>query len=161
MLESELMGSCDGCRTSMCGTHALSVGNRVGSLSVTCGRSVGHLRWEHGVGHAGLLLLLLVQWLLHHARVHELTDVVELVVLPCIRDCLAERTAHSDVVGEVCSKAAIEVGVLSLQVCSQTTILHGEVVIFLLVHLLVDNILLSDTKRAASATLVDLRRATC
>lgn len=121
MLESELVGCCDGSRTTMCGTHALSVRNRVGVLSVACGRPVGHLRGQHRIGHAGLLL----QWLLHHTGVHELADVVELVVLPCVRDGLSERATHSDMVGEVCSETAIEVGVLCLQVCSQAAVLHG------------------------------------
>ena len=121
MLESELAGCCNGSRTTMCGTHALSIRNRVGVLSVACGRPVGHLRWQHGIGHAGLLL----QWLLHHARVHELADVVELVVLPCVRDCLSERATHSDMIGKVGSETTIEVGVLCLQVCSQAAVLHG------------------------------------
>lgn len=108
----------------MCRTHSLGVGNRVGVLSVVCGRSVGHLRWKHRVGHAGLLRLLL-QRLLHHARVHELADVVELVVLPCVGDRLSERATHSDVVGKICSEATIEVGILRLQVCSQAAVLHG------------------------------------
>lgn len=144
----------------MCRTHALGIGSRVGTLSVGGGRPVRHLWREHRVGHAGLLLLLLVHWLLHHARVHELANVVELVVLPCIRDRLTECAAHGDVVGEVGSETTIEVGVLGLQVCSETTVLHGQVVIFFLVHLLVDNILLCDAERPACAALVNLRRAT-
>jgi len=139
----------------MCGTHTLSVGDRVGGLSIACGRSVGHLWGKHGVGHARLLRLLL-QWLLHHARVHELADIVKLVVLPCVRHCLAECATHSDVVGEVCSETTIEVGVLCLQVCSQASILHGKVVVLFLVHLFVDDILLGDTEGATGATLVDL-----
>jgi hypothetical protein len=109
--------------------------------------------------HARLLLLL--HGLLHHARVHELSDVVELVVLPCVGDGLSEGTTHGNVVGEVGSKTTIEVGILSLQMCGQATVLHGQVVVFFLVHLLIDDILLGDTQGASCTALVDLRSASC
>ena len=108
--------------------------------------------------HARLLLL---HGLLHHARVHELSDVVELVVLPCVGNGLSEGTTHGDVVGEVSSKAAIEVGVLCLQMCGQAAVLHGQVVVFFLVHLLVDDILFGDTPGASCTAFVNLRSASC
>lgn len=40
---------------------------------------------------------------------------------------------------------------------SQTAVLHGQVVIFFLIHLLVDNILFGDPQRTACSSLVDLR----
>jgi len=69
---------------------------------------------------------------------------------------LTQSSPHGDVVGKVGSQSPVKIGVAGLQVCCQTTILHGQVVIFFLVHLFVNNILLSDTERPASATLVDL-----
>lgn len=57
---------------------------------------------------------------------------------------------------QVGSQSAIEIGIASLEVCSETTVLHWQVVIFFLIHLLVDNILLGNTKRATSTALVDL-----
>lgn len=105
--------------------------------------------------------LLLLHGLLHHTRVHELADVVEVVVLPSVGDSLSEGTAHGDVVGEIGSKTTVEIGVLGLQMCGQATVLHGQVVIFFLVHLLIDNILFGNTQGASCATLVDLRSASC
>lgn len=140
--------------------HSLDVGHGVWCLSVCGGRAVHGLRRQHRRLHAGLLLLLLLRGL-HHVRAHELTDVVELVVLPGIGNGLTESAAHGDVVCEVGGKATVEVGILRLQVCSQSSVLHGQVVIFLLVHLLVDHIGFGDTERSAGAALVNLRCATC
>jgi hypothetical protein len=112
--------------------------------------------------HTRLLpLLLLLDRLLHHARVHELADVVELVVLPCVRNGLSKGTAHRYVVGEVSSKATVEVGVLSLQMCGQTTVLHRQIIVFFLVHLLVDYVLFGDPQGASCTALVNLRSASC
>lgn len=94
--------------------------------------------------------------LLHRALVHELADVVKLVVLPRVGNGLTKRTSHGDVVGEVRCKATIKVGILCLQVCSQTTVLHRQVVIFFLVHLLVDDVSLCNAERSAGAALMDL-----
>ncbi|KAG9991652.1 hypothetical protein KCU98_g195, partial [Aureobasidium melanogenum] len=42
----------------------------------------------------------------------------------------------------------------------EATVLHGQVVVLLLVHLFVDNVLLSYAKRSSCASLVNLRSAT-
>lgn len=105
--------------------------------------------------------MLVLDRLLHHARVHELADVVELVVLPCVGNGLSKGTAHGYMVGEIGSKATVEVGVLCLQMCGQTTVLHRQIVVFFLVHLLVDNVLFGDTQGASCAAFVNLRSASC
>ena len=89
-----------------------------------------------------------------------MADVSEVVVLPCIRHGLAESVAHCDMIGKVCGKSTIKVGILGLQVGGQAAVLHGKVVIFFLIHLLIDDILLGNTERATSAALVNLGSAT-
>jgi len=78
--------------------------------------------------------------------------VVELVAV----DCLTKSSSHGDVVCKVGSKSAVKVCIAGLKVCSETTVLHWQVVSFLLVHLFIDYILLRDSERTASTALVNL-----
>jgi hypothetical protein len=88
--------------------------------------------------------------------VGELRSVGVLLVVVLVAHGLAESSTHGDVVGQVCSQSAVEVGVGGLEMGCEATVLHGQVVVLLLVHLFVDHILLGDTKRSACASLVDL-----
>ena len=63
-----------------------------------------------------------------------------------IGDGLVKRTPHCDVIGKVSGKPPIEVGGPSLQVGSEPAVLKGQVVVFFLVHLFVDDILLCDSQ---------------
>jgi hypothetical protein len=60
------------------------------------------------------------------------------------------------VVGQVCSQSTVEVGVGSLEMSCEATVLHRQVIVLLLIHLFVDDVLLGDTERSACASLVDL-----
>jgi len=112
------------------------------------------LRRHHGVWRVvGEHELILLRELLTLVGELRMVGILRLIVS---RDCLTESGPHSDVVGEIGSQSSVKVGIAGLEVCSQTTVLHRKVIILFLVHLLIDNVLLCDTKRPASATLVDL-----
>ena len=83
-------------------------------------------------------------------------------ILLCVRgrDGLVEGGPHGDVVRQVGGQPSIEVGRAGLEMGGETTILIWQVVVFLLVHLLVDDVLLRDPQRSTGTTLVDLRRST-
>ena len=85
-------------------------------------------------------------WLYGRRLVGELGCVwLKSLILDIIVDRLAESCPHSYVVGEVCGKLSIKVGIAGLKVCCEPTVLHWQIVIFFLIHFLVDNILLGDT----------------
>ena len=73
-----------------------------------------------------------------------------------VGDGLVERAAHGNVVGQIGGQSPIEVGGPGLQMCGEATVLHGQIVVFLLVHFLVDDVLLGDAQGATGATLMDL-----
>lgn len=91
--------------------------------------------------------------------VGELRSVGVLLVVVLVAHRLAESSTHGDVIGKIRSQSTVEVGVGSLEMSCEATVLHGQVVVLLLVHLLVDNVLLGHTKRSACASLVDLGSA--
>lgn len=85
--------------------------------------------------------------LLRHL-IGELRDVGVSIIGVGVRvgHCLTKCSPHSDVIGEVCCQSPVEVCVGSLQMGGKTAVLHRQVVIFLFVHLFVDDILLGDSE---------------
>lgn len=78
-------------------------------------------------------------------------------ILLCVRvgDCLVQSTPHSDVVREIGSQSAVEVGRTGLQMSREAAVLHGKVIVLFLVHLLVDDILLGNLQGPARPSFVD------
>ena len=62
-----------------------------------------------------------------------------------VGDGLVEGAPHCNVVCEIGGQASVEVRPV-LKMRGETSVLHGQVVILLLVHLLVDDILFRDTQ---------------
>jgi hypothetical protein len=75
-----------------------------------------------------------------HIWFPDLKSIVELVVLPTVQHCLAERATHGDMIGEVNGKPPIKFSVLCLQMRRQTTVLRRKVIVFFLVHLFIDHV---------------------
>lgn len=71
-----------------------------------------------------------------------------------------EHVSDAVLRGNVVVQLAIEQPRGSLEVGVESLVLSGQVIVFLFVHFLVDNILLGDAQSAASALLVDLGSAT-
>ena len=116
---------------------------------------------DRRLGHLGLLLEVLGD---ERRREHVLLVVGELGsigVLLSIRvgDGLIECTSHRHVVGEIGGETAIEVRRAGLEVGRQSSVLKREVVVFLFVHFLVDDVLFRHSQRATRSSLVDLRGA--
>ena len=94
---------------------------------------------------------------LHHVGVHELR------VGELIRIIAGERAvgptsgSHRNLLGDVGLQSSVQVDVLALEMGSESTVLHRQIVVVFFVHFFIDDILLRDAERAASATLVDLR----
>lgn len=63
-------------------------------------------------------------------------------------------------VRQVSSKTSVKIGVAGLKMSCQTTVLHGQIVVFLLVHLFVDDILLSDAQGTSRTSLVNFGSST-
>lgn len=68
---------------------------------------------------------------------------VELLMVRCVYHLL-DCTPHCYLIRQIRRQSTIEVGRACLKVGSQSTILHGKIIVFLLVHLLVDDVLLCD-----------------
>lgn len=107
-----------------------------------------------------VLLLLLLLW--HRRLKHVLSGLsiwhsvrTKLLLIRAVGHLLDSRS-HGDLVGQIGSQSPVEVGGPCLQMGGQTAILHREVVIFLFVHLFIDDILLGDTKGPAGTALVYL-----
>jgi len=77
-----------------------------------------------------------------------------------IRVLLEEGIPHTVLRGNVVVELAVEHERAGMQMGTEALILGGEIFIFFLVHLLVDDILLSHTQATAGSLLVDLRRST-
>jgi len=138
------------------------VGRRLIELRRGARGGIGGLA-EHGradgslQGRRHLLLLLMGQ---HGRREHGHGGVgkaARVVVLLRIR--VGQRASHGDLRREVFGEPAVEVGRAGLQMGRQTLVLHGQVVVLLLVHLLVDDVLLRDAQRPPGAFAVDVGRA--
>ena len=74
-----------------------------------------------------------------------------------VGDGLIESAPHRNMVGEVGGETAIEVGRAGLEVSGQSSVLKREVVVFLFIHLLVDDILFGHSQRTTRSSLVNLR----
>ena len=59
---------------------------------------------------------------------------------------LVDSTSHSDLVRQICSQSSVEIHGASLKVSSESPVLEWKVIVLFLVHLFVDDILLSDTQ---------------
>lgn len=113
-----------------------------------------------------MLLLRLCKVLVHEGRriaVLVMCELRSIGVLLSVRvgDGVIHGASHGDLVGQVGVESPVEVDGSGLKMGSEPAILHGQVVVFLLIHLLVDNILLGHAQRAACASLVDFRCSTC
>lgn len=64
-------------------------------------------------------------------------------------------------IGKVGRESSIEVGRTGLEVSGESSVLHGQVVVFFFVHFFVHHILFRHAQRATRTTLVDLRGSTC
>ncbi len=77
----------------------------------------------------------------------------------CAGDGLIKSGPRRYLAGQVSGQPSVELGRAGLEVGGEAAILHGQVVVLLLVHFLVDDILLSYPERTSCALLMDLRRA--
>ena len=82
-------------------------------------------------------------------------------VLLSVRVCngLVQSASHCDVVGEICGQPAVEVGRPRLEMGGEPSVLQWQIIVLFFIHLLVHDILLGDTKRAAGPSFVDLGRS--
>ena len=105
---------------------------------------------------------------LGHIRIHEWRRIHALLVVSKLRsirvllrvgvsDGLIKSASHRDVIGEVGREASIEVCRTRLEVRRESPILHRQIVVFLFVHFLVNDILLGNTQRTTSASFVNFR----
>ena len=75
-----------------------------------------------------------------------MSEVRSIRILLSVRvgDGLIECGPHGDVVREVGGQATVEIGGACLKMGSESSVLHWQIVVFFLVHLLVDDILLGN-----------------
>ena len=62
-----------------------------------------------------------------------------------VGNSLVEGTSHGDMVGEIGRQSSVEVGRTGLKMSGEPPVLHGQIIIFFLVHLLVDHVLFGDS----------------
>ena len=78
-----------------------------------------------------------------------------------VGDGLVQGGPHGYVVREICWQASVKVDWPRLKVGRKSSVLHGKVIIFLFVHLLIDHVLFGDSQRTPGASLMNLRGPSC
>ena len=82
------------------------------------------------------------------------------VLLVRVHNSLSQFPSRLHLCRHVCLEFAVELRVVDLHVCRHASIREREIVVFLLIHLLVQDILLTHAKSVTSALLVNLRSPT-